>query len=116
VNSAEPPICSDIAFAAPATSLFKAAHLAVSRFIFLPTNNSADNSFSIDDSKSSILSIIPSILPISTPNAFVVATASAISFGFFPNDKVVAADTFPISFNTSFSFIATPNFLEDISA
>jgi hypothetical protein len=36
----------------PTKSLFKANSLAFSKLICLPVNNSKDNSFSIDDSKS----------------------------------------------------------------
>ena len=49
-----------------------------------------------------------STLSNSIPKDLAVATASAINAGFLPNDNVVAADTFPISFNKSFSFKSTP--------
>ena len=84
--------------------------------MFLPSNNSACNSFSIDDSKSSKLSAIPSTLDISIPKALAVATASPISLGFLPNDNVVAAETLPISFNSDFSFSKTPFCIADILA
>ena len=52
----------------------------------------------------------------SIPKDLAVATASPISFGFLPNDKVVAADTLFISFSKSFSFNKTPFCKADILA
>ena len=57
----------------------------------------------MEDSKSSKLSATPSSLDISIPKDLAVATASANAVGFFPKDKVVAAESLLISFNTSFS-------------
>jgi hypothetical protein len=49
-----------------------------------------------------------STLDNSIPKDLAVATASAIAFGFLPNDNVVAAETLDISFSTSLSFKTTP--------
>jgi hypothetical protein len=107
-NSADEPICSDISFATVAKSLFNAACLAFSKLISFPNSNSACNSFSIDCSKSSKLPAIASTLDNSIPKDLAVATASAISFGFLPNDNVVAADTLPISLSNFCSLSKTP--------
>ena len=74
----------------------------------LLSNSSASNSSEIDCSKFNKLSAIPSTWDNSIPKDLAIETASAISLGFLAKDNVVAADTFPISFNNSFSFNRTP--------
>ena len=110
------PACSAISSANVAKSLFKAAVLAFSKLISFPNNNSASNSFSIEDSKSSILLAISSTLPNSKPKDLATLTALPISSALIPSDTVVAADTLLMSFNTSFSFNATPNLVPCILA
>ena len=86
-NPAADPTWLVISVAAPAKSLFKNSSLALFKFIFLPVNNWASNSFDIEDSKFKKEFAIESSCFNSKPKAFVV-TRDLVNFsGYLANCK-----------------------------
>jgi len=96
------PISSE----SPAKSLSKASCLALSKLISLPVKSWNDNSFSIEDSKSSKEPAIASTPAKLIPNPLASVAASANNSGDIPNDTTIDADAVAISFNTALALIA----------